>query len=77
MFSSLACAYVQGGTVLNITHYSCLIIPHIGQRLPPYPLCLHVAGWLAFFNDFKSYTSCSIITGRVFLARQVEAEEPE
>jgi len=77
MFSSLACAYVQGDTVLNITHYSCFIIPHMRQRLPPHPLCLDVAGWLGFSSDFKSYTSGSIVTGRVFLASQVEAEEPE
>jgi hypothetical protein len=69
--------HVQGDIVLNVSHYSCHITPHTRQRLPPHSLCLDVAGWLAFSNDFKNYTSGSIVTGRVFLASQVEAEEPE
>jgi len=76
MFSSLVCAYVHGDTLLNIAHYSCLII-HVLDKGPPHPLCLDVVGWLAFSNDCKSYTSGSIAAGSVFLARHVEAEEPE
>jgi len=54
-----------------------LLFHILDKGSPPHSLCLDEVGWLAFSNDCKSYTSGSIATGRVFLARQVEAEEPE
>jgi hypothetical protein len=48
MFSSLMCAYVQGATVLHITDYFCLIIPHTRQRLPPIPYASMWRGGLPF-----------------------------
>ena len=68
--SCLLCNYYNSTEHLYLSFTNHILIPYRVQ-------CIHKMRWLVGSSDPKNYTSGSVPTGRVSLARQIKGEKPD